>query len=76
MLILLMLFYGLSCGHASCINGEARAELPSPYEGSCPPRNPMECAFFFGLDHGIGDFMLVEVDSEAQAAVPPIPKSR
>src|SRR5712664_2697225 len=30
---------------------------------------------FFGLDHGIGHFMLVEVDSEAQAAVPPSPKS-
>jgi hypothetical protein len=29
-----------------------------------------------GLDHGIGHFMLVEVASEAQAAVPPIPKSR
>src|SRR6266511_2552491 len=28
-----------------------------------------------GLDHGIGHFMLVEVDSEAQAAVPPMPKS-
>jgi hypothetical protein len=28
-----------------------------------------------GLDHGIGHFMLVEVDSEAQAAGPPIPKS-
>ena len=28
-----------------------------------------------GLDHGIGHFMLVEVDSEVQAAVPPMPKS-
>jgi hypothetical protein len=28
-----------------------------------------------GLDHGIGHFMLVEVDSKAQAAVPPMPKS-
>ena len=27
-----------------------------------------------GLDHGIGHFMLVEVDSEAQAAVPPMSK--
>jgi hypothetical protein len=23
----------------------SRAELPSPYEGSCSPRNPMECVF-------------------------------
>src|SRR5262249_48185789 len=30
----------------------------------------------FGLDHGIGHLMLVEVDSEAQAVVPPRPKSR
>ena len=29
----------------------------------------------FGLDHGIGHFMLFEVDSEAQASAPPIPKS-
>ncbi len=43
MLILLMLFYSLSCDRASCINGESRAELSSPYEGSCPPLNPMEC---------------------------------
>jgi hypothetical protein len=31
--------------------------------------------FNLGLDHGIGHFMLVEVDSEVQAAVPPMPKS-
>ena len=28
-----------------------------------------------GLDHGIGHFMLFEVDSEARAPAPPIPKS-
>src|SRR5467141_2482857 len=28
-----------------------------------------------GLDHGIGHFMLFEVDSEAQAPAPPMPKS-
>jgi hypothetical protein len=27
-----------------------------------------------GLDHGIGHFMIVEVDIEAQAPAPPIPK--
>ena len=30
---------------------------------------------FLGLDHGIGHFMLFEVDSEARAPAPPIPKS-
>ena len=29
----------------------------------------------FGLDHGIGHFMLFEVDSKAQAPVPLRPKS-
>ena len=29
-----------------------------------------------GLGHEIGHFMLAEVDSKAQAAVPPMPKSR
>jgi hypothetical protein len=29
----------------------------------------------FGLDHGIGHFMLFEVDSEARAPAPPMPKS-
>src|SRR5712691_7188035 len=38
-----MLFYGWSCDRTSCINGKSRAELPSTYEGSCPPLNPMEC---------------------------------
>src|SRR5262249_9656601 len=28
----------------------------------------------FGLDHGIGHFMIFEVDLEAQAPAPPIPK--
>jgi hypothetical protein len=28
-----------------------------------------------GLDHGIGHFMLFEVDSEARVTAPPIPKS-
>jgi hypothetical protein len=27
----IMVFYVLSCDHALCITGEARAELPSPY---------------------------------------------
>src|SRR5262249_28747388 len=31
------------------------------------------CVGFIGLDHGIGHFMLVEVDSGAQAAAPPMP---
>ena len=29
----------------------------------------------WGLDHGIGHFMLFEVDSEARAPAPPMPKS-
>jgi hypothetical protein len=29
---------------------------------------------FFGLDHGIGHFMLCEVDSEARAPAPPMLK--
>jgi hypothetical protein len=28
---------------------------------------------YAGLDHGIGHFMLFEVDSEARAPAPPIP---
>ncbi len=28
-----------------------------------------------GLDHGIGHFMLFEVDAEARVPVPPMPKS-
>ena len=38
--------YGWSCDSASCINGQSRAELPSTSEGSCPPRNPMDCGIF------------------------------
>src|SRR5258706_14663970 len=38
-----MLFYCGSCDSPSCINGESRGELPSPYEDSCSPLNPMEC---------------------------------
>jgi hypothetical protein len=49
LLILLTLFYGLSCDRVSCINGESRAELSSPYEGSCPPLKPMECRKSSGL---------------------------
>jgi len=30
---------------------------------------------WLGLDHGIGHFMLFEVDAEAQAPAPPMPKS-
>jgi hypothetical protein len=45
----------------------------------CPCVNQVEDLLvfgaFLGLDHGIGHFMLVEVDSEVQAAVPPMPKS-
>jgi hypothetical protein len=36
-LILLMLFYGWFYDRASRINGKSGAELPSTYEGSCPP---------------------------------------
>ncbi len=39
LLILLMLFYGRSCGRASCINGKSRTELPATYEVSCLPLN-------------------------------------
>src|SRR5439155_24452492 len=43
-----MLFYGWSCDSVSCTNGKSRAELPSTYESSCPPLNPMECGNFGG----------------------------
>src|SRR5712691_3195381 len=41
-----MLFCSWSSDRASCINGKSRAELPTTYEGSCPPLNPMECGIF------------------------------
>src|SRR5437660_1259773 len=44
LLTLLRLFYNWLCDRVLCINGKSRAELPSAYEGSCPPLNPMECA--------------------------------
>src|SRR5262250_2892753 len=33
------------------------------------------CIAHDGFDHGIGHFMLFEVDSEARAPAPPMPKS-
>src|SRR5262245_44108792 len=43
LLILLALFYDGPCDRALCINGKSRAKLPSTYDDSCPPLNPMEC---------------------------------
>src|SRR2546427_11389593 len=63
-----------------------RRDSPDPVSAPFPPRSeailtgPSRASMICsegecGLDHGIGHFMLVEADSEAQVAVPPIPKS-
>ena len=44
------------------------------HEHGNTPAGTLFVAFELGLDHGIGHFMIFEVDLEAQAPAPPIPK--
>jgi hypothetical protein len=61
-------------------------ERPSPaarrlggrrrYRGRPAGGGARPCGSRYGLDHGIGHFMLFEADSEARALAPPMPKLR
>src|SRR5438128_11662018 len=58
--------------HEPSLGRHVRRELLRNAWLDCTPIIPTTAC---GLDHGIGHFMLFEVDSEAQAPAPPRPKS-